>query len=278
MIAARPATAADIPVLEALFARHAETSMFLRQSLLHGVTGGDAPQSARFWRLGEGAFALSTAGFLSVQVPGLGAAEAQAIRAAISGERLAGLSGEAAQIEALVPHLRLPDGALAHRASEPLYRLDLTGFAPRGLAPAVLRSVRPEDLAWLPRWRLAYEAETLGSGDPARAAAQVRAMGDRLRLLWQGGIPVAMTSFNARLPPPAAMVQVGGVYTPPAFRGRGFARTAVGLHLAEAAAEGARTAILFASGPPAMRAYEAIGFRQIGRYALAVLHCPVLLP
>jgi predicted GNAT family acetyltransferase len=37
---------------------------------------------------------------------------------------------------------------------------------------------------------------------------------------------------------------------------------------------GARTAILFASGPAACRAYEAIGFRHIGSYALAILKEP----
>ncbi|MCP5038532.1 MAG: hypothetical protein GY945_13145 [Rhodobacteraceae bacterium] len=55
---------------------------------------------------------------------------------------------------------------------------------------------------------------------------------------------------------------------------RGLARRAVAAHLLEARDKGVKTAILFASGAPACRAYEAIGFRQIGRYGLAILAEP----
>ena len=71
------------------------------------------------------------------------------------------------------------------------------------------------------------------------------------------------------------LVQIGGVYTPPGLRGQGHARRAVALHREEARAEGIRTAILFASGAAACRAYEAIGFERIGSYALSILRKPV---
>jgi predicted GNAT family acetyltransferase len=73
-----------------------------------------------------------------------------------------------------------------------------------------------------------------------------------------------MTGFNAALPD---IVQIGSVYTPPEFRGQGHARRALALHLAQARDQGVTTAILFASGPAAVRAYQSIGFRQIGEYA-----------
>jgi len=76
-----------------------------------------------------------------------------------------------------------------------------------------------------------------------------------------------MTSFNAELPD---MVQVGGVYTPPEFRNRGYARLAVALHLDAARKTGVTRAILFASGDAAARAYRAIGFRQTGHYTITV--------
>ena len=43
----------------------------------------------------------------------------------------------------------------------------------------------------------------------------------------------------------------------------------------EERAHGVETAILFASGPAACRAYEAIGFRRIGAYTLAILKNPI---
>lgn len=64
------------------------------------------------------------------------------------------------------------------------------------------------------------------------------------------------------------MVQVGGVYTPPGQRSRGFARRAVALHLAEAHGYGVQEAILFAAGTAAVRAYRKLGFERIGDYRI----------
>ena len=81
------------------------------------------------------------------------------------------------------------------------------------------------------------------------------------------GAPVAYSAFNARLP---EIVQVGGVWTPPDRRGRGYARAVVAGSLLEARAEGVRRAVLFTSNPMARRAYEALGFRKIGEYGLVI--------
>jgi predicted GNAT family acetyltransferase len=78
---------------------------------------------------------------------------------------------------------------------------------------------------------------------------------------------VAMVGFNARLP---GIVQVGAVWTPPEHRRQGLARAAVALHLAEARAERVSRAILFTSNPFAERAYRALGFREVGRFALLI--------
>jgi predicted GNAT family acetyltransferase len=79
-----------------------------------------------------------------------------------------------------------------------------------------------------------------------------------------------MAGFNARLPD---MVQVGGVYTPPEARGRGYARTAVALCLRAARERGVRRAILFTGEDniPAIRAYRALGFERIGDFAIVLL-------
>ncbi|OWJ80073.1 hypothetical protein CDV53_00150 [Haematobacter missouriensis] len=265
----RRVMAQEVPVLSAFLARHAETSMFLRESLLSGIDGGPEPKNARFWWVGEGAVALSTAGFLSVQLPSATPADLVALRAALAGERVFGIAGEAGQVAALLPALEL--GAPRFNGAEPLCRLQLSDLrVPEG--DAVLRRPLTGDLDWLGRWRQSYEAELHGAAELEAVTRHIAALmaQDRLRILMQGGVPVAITAFNARLPAPAQMVQVGGVYTPTAYRGRGYARLAVALHLAEARGQGAETAILFASGPPALRAYQAIGFRQVGAYRLTL--------
>ena len=66
------------------------------------------------------------------------------------------------------------------------------------------------------------------------------------------------------------MVQIGGVWTAPALRGRGYARCAVAGSLQTARERGVLHAVLFTgeTNPAAQAAYVAIGFRPVGDYAI----------
>ncbi|MFN4098906.1 MAG: GNAT family N-acetyltransferase [Pararhodobacter sp.] len=276
-----PATDADLPAVEAFLAGHAETSMFLRANLQNPGLGNHAPHAMALALTRQagaitGVFGITQAGYVLCQAPDATAEDWAAFARWLQGRPLAGATGEAAQIAQLTTALGLTSGDLALEDVQPLYRLALEDLRMDGLAPGSLRLAEPDDHALLTRWFRTYEAEALATRpDLAEKRAVERAdaaiSGDRLRVLIQDGEPVAMTAFNARL---ADMVQVGGVYTPPDGRGKHRARTAVALHLAEAREEGVSTAILFASGPAACRAYEALGFQRIGAYALAILKEP----
>jgi len=77
---------------------------------------------------------------------------------------------------------------------------------------------------------------------------------------------LACTGFNASLPD---MVQVGGVYTPPGSRCRGYARAAVAGSLLLAREAGVSRAILFTGeNNHAQRPYRALGFEETGDYGL----------
>jgi predicted GNAT family acetyltransferase len=82
-----------------------------------------------------------------------------------------------------------------------------------------------------------------------------------------GGDLVSLSGFNATLPD---MVQLGGIYTPPALRGRGYAKAAVAGSLLAARERGAERAVLFTSTASAARSYEGIGFRRAGDYCLVL--------
>jgi predicted GNAT family acetyltransferase len=112
---------------------------------------------------------------------------------------------------------------------------------------------------------------------PALAERQVDGWlrSDSLRVLLDGDQPVAMTGLDAGLP---EIVLIGGVYTPPDMRGRGYARQAVALHLADLRAKGVERAVLSTDMPAAVRAYLAIGFRPIDDSALVLFRQPVTLP
>ena len=68
------------------------------------------------------------------------------------------------------------------------------------------------------------------------------------------------------------------VYTPPALRGRGHAKAAVALHLAEARDAGVGRAVLFAASEAAARAYLGIGFQPSLEFALVLLTDPATVP
>ncbi len=138
---------------------------------------------------------------------------------------------------------------------------------------AACRRSRPEDLPLLNDWRAAYNVEANGLAMTpearAQAARETRHWHDEgvSFVLTAQDAPVAYSAFNAALPD---IVQVGGVWTPPALRSRGYARCVVAGSLLAARAEGVARAVLFTgeTNRPAQRAYEALGFRPIGDYGL----------
>lgn len=271
----RRATADDRPAIEAFLRRHLETSMFPLSNLLRNGMGGGHPRAMRFWVAGEpvgAVLGLSEEGFVLPQLPP--AAIPEAARA-LAGERIAGIIGEAGQAAALRAALGLRDSPAEAGRDEDLFTLDLADLVMpevRGLALAPFAEA-PRDL--LVAWRAAYGRETLGWGEGAEARAE-RDVNDHVgggqhRVLLRDGVPVAQAGLNARLP---ECVQVGAVWTPPPLRGRGLARAAVALLLAEARAGGASRAVLFTANPAAARAYRALGFREAGRFALLIFAEP----
>ncbi|WP_122072620.1 GNAT family N-acetyltransferase [Pseudophaeobacter sp. EL27] len=273
------ATTADLPAIEAFLAPRVATSMFLSGNLrdfgLGRDQGNDYPKSMVLWlseTAGEitGVIGYAAAGYVVFEAPALTPAQYPAIRKALYGRKLLGLNGAVDQADHLVAALDLPCHNAVMDEVEPHYHLrlgDLTLSAGLGQ----LRPADAQDLPLLAQWRLASEVEILGARDTvenrdrALASLQELLAADRLRVLELDGTVLAMTNFNAALP---AIVQVGGVYTPPDMRGQGYARRAVALHLAEAQEAGVTEAILFAANPAAARAYEAIGFAPIGGYRI----------
>lgn len=277
----REAGPGDVRAMRAFLERHIETSMFLLGNLESHGTGNTAhPHGTRFLLHEDGAglsgvFGVTNGGFAMCQAPGLTAAEARAFVAALRGVTLCGMTGEAAQVAAVLDALPVAETAWRLNRVEPLFRRDLEGLD--GVAP--LRAVAAGDVPMLAEWFAQYmqETETQPPGDlqeAGQARAQAAVGAAHIRLMEDSGGPVAMAAVNARA---GLAVQVGGVFVPAALRGVGRAGRVVSALLAECAAQGARTAILFAASAGAARAYTRIGFAPIGGYRVALLHQPVAL-
>ncbi|WP_256212486.1 GNAT family N-acetyltransferase [Loktanella sp. DSM 29012] len=195
--------------------------------------------------------------------------------AAIVDRDLVGVIGERRVARALLAAAGLSGVAATLDRDVPQFLLDLASLVvPPG--PGQIVPLAEVDQTRLTGWIAAYTVEALNV-DPVRAQAQAEISINRYiaarshHVLCVDDSPVALTGVNAKV---ADMVQVGGVYVPPALRGRGHARRAVAMDLARLRDGGVRRATLFASGPAAVRAYRSIGFTVVGDWTLFLFDGP----
>ena len=187
-----------------------------------------------------------------------------------------GLVGPWHQIAEVRVALGFQERPTRYDSKEILYAIQLA----RLQIPEALRSERvrcrravPEDLPVLTRFALDETTENFGDPEtPERRANAVAALerdiaqGILFALEAQGSV-VAKSSFHGIA---NGAVQIGGVYTPPELRGRGYARSVVAGSLLMARDAGESKAFLFTSetNTAAQRAYEALGFRPVGDYGI----------
>lgn len=192
---------------------------------------------------------------------------------------LQGIIGPTGQVDYLFNALDIKANAVQVDEVENLYSLMLADLiVPDRLVNGRLHGRRAElnDIDLLIQWRVDYNIETLYETDSPTLRKQVtnsveRAFDEkRIWVLFDESNPVSMTAFNTAT---KEAVQVGGVYTPPAYRGKGYARAAVAASLLDAKDEGVETSILFTGieNYPAQKAYTALGFQHIGDYRILLL-------
>lgn len=285
MIETRILSPGDEPAVEGFLARHTDSSMILRSNLRsHGVRYRGQPFEAVWAAALDGGRIAGIAAHawndnLLVQAPcGLSEVVRAATRA--SGRPLRGFLGPWSQATAARAALGLLDAPASVAEREILYALDLDRLSVpepllQGRVACARASAEERDL--LIDWRVAYHVDQLGrvASDAVRAHAteeiDMLAGIGALYVLHADGKPVGCTGFNALLPD---CVQVGGVWTPPELRARGYARAAVAGSLLERRAAGVGRSVLF-TGPEnrsARRAYEALGYLAVGEYGMILLH------
>lgn len=276
--------AGDEAALEAYLRPRADSSMFLRAN---ARAAGLADRGERLQATYAAAFdgdaivgvaAHAWNGIVLLQAPDEHLGDVVRTAVAASGRAVNGLSGPWAQVVAARVALGLAAAPTQFDSRDDLFALALERLrvpAPLEDGRWVGRTQRDDDLELLARWRAAYLVETLGAppGPDTDEEARRQAAVGGWWLVDVEGEPCAITTFNAQLPD---VVQVGGVYTPPERRGRGYARAAVAASLLDARARGAARAILFtgAGNEPARRAYLALGFEIVGDYGLVLLARP----
>jgi GNAT superfamily N-acetyltransferase len=173
------------------------------------------------------------------------------------------------------PRCRWTKAVSRKESDEGLYTLDFVDLkvaSALDLGSVICRPACENDVPLLVDWHYGYAQEALKAapGDALRAHCRevIRNLGlDRQFVLTERDRPVAYSAFNAALPD---IVQIGGVWTPPALRDRGYGRMVVAGSLLAARATGASRAVLFTDDAnlAARRAHAALGFRRIGDWGM----------
>jgi ribosomal protein S18 acetylase RimI-like enzyme len=271
----------DEAALEAFLRQHADSSMFLRSNLrAAGLTYSGAPLEAEYVAAFAGDRIVTVVahcwnGMVLVQAP---EQVGEVARAAVaqSGRSVSGIAGPTEQVVAARTALGLDDRPGPKFGREQLFALELAALVvPAALADGrwTCRPPRDDELELVVGWRVQFMIEALhrapGAGLRDEAAATMGVVHERRShwLLFDAGRPVAYSAFNAALPD---IVQIGGVWTPPDLRSRGYGRAVVAGSLLDVRARGVTRAVLFAEREDAKRAYRGLGFVVVGEYALVL--------
>ncbi|MGF9764804.1 GNAT family N-acetyltransferase [Microvirga sp. 0TCS3.31] len=265
----------DESLLDAFLAQHADSSLYLRSFLARGglIDEGNPLQGTYPIALSDGHIVgvamHSWHNVVFVQAPG-SPADLARIAIEATGRPLLAIVGPWSQVETAHAGLSLEEQAVQKRSLEGLFVLNLSDLiapVPLGSSATCCRRAESQDVALLREWRFSYELECTGlpDTDATRSHAAQMIEGHVARkeafLLEVEGRPVSLCTHTARV---SDIVQIGGVWTPPEWRGRGYARRVVAGALQVAEQEGVTRAVLFTENPAARRCYEALGFQRVG--------------
>jgi RimJ/RimL family protein N-acetyltransferase len=269
----------DEAELERFLAARADSSMFLLgNSRAAGlVDRGEPLQATYIAAREEGAIVAVAAhcwnGNLMLQGPVELIGDVARVAVERSGREVRGILGPHAQVVAVRAALGLADCATQLDSREDLMTLPLADLRlPPPLADGrwLCRNPLAEDEATRSRWGFDYETEALGM--PAtrerRPDKPFQPQPSAFVLVVDGQL-AAGCRFTAELPD---AVLIGGVYTPPPLRNRGYGRAVVAGALAAVRARGVTRGVLFTENPAARAAYAAIGFRVVGDWSIVLFN------
>jgi uncharacterized protein len=272
----------DESLLLSFLEKHLESSVFLVSNAERGglVDRGEALQATYAANLVDGAITAVAAhgwnGNLLVQGD-RGLEPAAHLATTTTGRDIRGIVGPLGLVQRARAALGLEAKPVARELEDRLFVLELDRLRVPALLEAPEFSLRPptdaELVGTVAGWRAAYHEEVLGTERTPelseRALRETRAWRDagNCWVLVRGGELVALTGINARA---RGIVQIGGVFTPPELRRRGYARAAVAASLIGERERGATRSTLFTGieNTGAIRAYTTLGYEETGEFGL----------
>jgi predicted GNAT family acetyltransferase len=192
--------------------------------------------------------------------------EILADRLAADDPDLPGVVGPVEHAGVLAQHLGRRLGRPATRGmSERAF--ELRAVIPPRPAAGRARMGTPDDRALILGWLEAFDDEAFGEtrvavGAEARVDQALARVGSRRIWLWEDGHPVSLTGIGGPTP---NGIRLGPVYTPSAYRGRGYASNLVAAASRHALDGGRRAVYLFTdiANATSNHIYQAIGYRPV---------------
>jgi RimJ/RimL family protein N-acetyltransferase len=260
--------AAFAEVVDEFLARHMETNVLA--TILHGVrTGRFAGSSSHFGYALDGDGSVRCAVMRTPPWPLIctpvdpGDAPAIVAHWLEHDPEPPGVNADAHTARAIAAAwAALTGGRSRLRTRMAMHVLDAVTDPPRPAA-GELRQSAPGDLDSLIDWWRDFEIESgvYATADSAASATRSR-HGDGGLFVWSDGEPVSLVAINRTV---GGIARVGPVYTPPAFRRRGYAGSAVAEVSRLALAGDAGRCMLYTdlSNPTSNKIYAEVGYRRI---------------
>jgi hypothetical protein len=194
-------------------------------------------------------------------------AAAEALADALADEDLPGVIGPKVAARTFAERWATATGSRAqHAIAERLFQLDRV-IPPRRPASGAWRTASPVDRQIVAGWFLAFLAEALPAepppDDPLGVADRWIEGTDRALYLWQDeGAAVSIAGASGETP---NGIRIGGVYTPPERRRRGYATSLTAAVSQNQLDRGRRFCFLFTdlANPTSNRIYQEIGYRPV---------------
>lgn len=155
--------------------------------------------------------------------------------------------------------------AVRARQVNSLRVFDLSKVAPPKIAPGEMRIGTSVDLDLATRWCDAFFRE-IDEPEPDSQRTANRLIGEKRLYFWQDEQARSMTAVAGPTP---NGIRINHVYTPPEFRGRGYASNLVAAVSQRMLDSGRRFCFLFTdlANPASNKIYQAIGYHPVGDFA-----------
>jgi len=195
------------------------------------------------------------------------AAVVDALAEALRNDEIPGVLGPKGPVQRFAAQWTAASGRIAQiEHAERIYRLERV-IPPRRPATGAWRVVEERDRDILARWLVDFRQEAAPESppinDPGATAGRWIAAVNRTGYLWEDdGQVVSMVGAGGETP---NGVRIGPVYTPPEWRGRGYASSLTAAATQDQLNRGRRFVFLFTdlANPTSNRIYQALGYEPV---------------